>query len=139
MTASDVLAIVAATLVAVLGGALIAALYALVGTRRQLRAAVVPLQDQTQAPLDDAYDTLRDATHEVDRIDRIVGSAEKINGAVDGAQRLAYRTFANPVVKAMAFGSGVSRAAQRIREGEPPAPTPARTRAARTRRRPKAS
>ena len=47
-----------------------------------------------------------EATNEVDRIDRLVGSAERINDAVDGAQRMAYKTLASPVVKAMAFGTG---------------------------------
>ena len=43
-----------------------------------------------------------------------------IDDAVDGAQRMAYKRSPQPVVKAMAFGTGVSRAAHRLREGEPP-------------------
>ena len=127
MDAVDVLAVVAATVVAILSGVLIATLYSLTRTLQTLRTTVERLRDETVALLDDAHDAVRDATTEVDRIDRLVGSAEKINDAVDGAQRMAYKTLASPVVKAMAFGSGVSRAAQRIREGEPPAPTPARS------------
>ena len=46
-------------------------------------------------------------------------SAERVSDAVDGAQRIAARRSRSPVVKAMAFGTGVSRAAQRLREGEP--------------------
>jgi hypothetical protein len=134
MQTSDVIAIVVATLVAILTGALVAALYTLVGTLRRLRATVVNLQEETLALLDDAHDAVRAAATEVDRIDRLVGSAERINDAVDGAQRIAYRTLASPVVKAMAFGSGVSRAAQRLRDGESPAPAPARTRGKRKRR-----
>ncbi len=127
MDTGDVLAVVAATVVAILAGVLIAALYSLARTLRTLRTTVEHLRDETIALLDDAHDAVREATTEVDRIDRLVGSAEKINDAVDGAQRMAYKTLASPVVKAMAFGSGVSRAAQRIREGEPPAPAPARS------------
>ena len=48
---------------------------------------------------------------------------------------LDYKTLASPVVKAMAFGTGVSRAAHRLREGEPPAPTPTRSAKARRRKR----
>jgi hypothetical protein len=57
---------------------------------------------------------------------------------VTSAQRLdeAKRAIATPVVKAMAFGTGVSRAAQRLREGESPRPAPA---ARSTRRRRSAS
>jgi uncharacterized protein YoxC len=127
MDTSDVLAVIAATVVAILAGVLIATLYSLTRTLQTLRTTVEHLREETIALLDDAHDAVREATTEVDRIDRLVGSAEKINDAVDGAQRMAYKTLASPVVKAMAFGSGVSRAAQRIREGEPPAPTPARS------------
>ena len=127
MDTGDVLAVIAATVVAILAGVLIATLYSLTRTLQTLRTTVEHLREETVALLDDAHDAVREATTEVDRIDRLVGSAEKINDAVDGAQRMAYKTLASPVVKAMAFGSGVSRAAQRIREGEPPAPTPARS------------
>jgi hypothetical protein len=125
METGDVLAIVAATVAAILCGVLIAVLYVLAGTLRELRTTVHSLRDETVALLDDAHDAVVGATREVDRIDRLVGSAERINGAVDGAQRMAYKTLASPVVKAMAFGTGVSRAAQRIRAGEGDAVTPA--------------
>jgi hypothetical protein len=62
-----------------------------------------------------------------------VMSAERISGAVDGASRLAARTLRSPVVKAMAFGTGVSRATQRLREGETPVPSPRRRRGRRSR------
>jgi uncharacterized protein YoxC len=127
METSDVIAIVVVTLVAILTGALLAALYALVRTLAALRTTVDSLREETLALLDDAHDAVRDAAIEVDRIDRLVGSAEKINDAVDGAQRIAYKTLASPVVKAMAFGSGVSRAAHRLREGESPTPAPTRS------------
>ncbi len=129
METGDVLAIVAATVVAILCGVLIAVLYALAGTLRELRTTVHTLREETVALLDDAHDAVVGATREVDRIDRLVGSAERINGAVDGAQRMAYKTLASPVVKAMAFGTGVSRAAQRIRagEGDTVAPAPGRS------------
>jgi hypothetical protein len=84
--------------------------------------------------LDDAYAAVRDATYEVERVDRLVTSAEKLNGAVDGAQRIAYKTLASPVVKAMALGSGVSRAAQALRDPVPPPKAEARARARRKKR-----
>jgi hypothetical protein len=126
METSDVLAIVGATVVAILSGALVAALFVLVRTLRALRATVTTLQHETIAMLDDAHVAIRGAATEIDRIDRLVSSAEKINDAVDGAQRLAYKTLTSPVVKAMAFGTGVSRAAHRLREGEAPATVPER-------------
>ena len=93
MDTSDVLAVVAATVVAILAGVLIATLYSLTRTLQTLRTTVERLREETVALLDDAHDAIRDATTEVDRIDRLVGSAEKINDAVDGAQRMAYKTL----------------------------------------------
>jgi hypothetical protein len=127
METTDVIAIVLATVVAILTGVLVVALALTVRTLRSLQLTVKRLERDTIELLDDAHDAVRDAASEVDRIDRLVGSAERINDAVDGAQRMAYKTLASPVVKAMAFGTGVSRAARRLREGEPPAPTSART------------
>ena len=89
-------------------------------TLRELRTTVALLREDAIALLDDAYAAVRDATYEVERVDRLVTSAEKLNGAVDGAQRIAYKTLASPVVKAMALGSGVSRAAQALRDPVPP-------------------
>ena len=56
----------------------------------------------------------------------------------DGASRLAARTFRSPVVKAMAFGTGVSRAAQRLREGEPAVPAQRKRKSRRRARRERA-
>jgi hypothetical protein len=135
MDTTEVIAIIVATFAAILSGALLVALGFCVQTLRTLRSTVDSLRHETLALLDDAHDAVRQATSEVDRIDRLVGSAERINDAVDGAQRMAYKTLASPVVKAMAFGTGVSRAAHRLREGEPPAPTPSRSTKTRRRKR----
>ncbi|MGQ0825750.1 MAG: hypothetical protein ACT4OX_12135 [Actinomycetota bacterium] len=128
MSTSDVLAVVGMTVVAVLAGALVATLIALTRTLRALRTSVDRLCDETMTLLDDAYEAVRGAAIEVDRVERLVTSAEKISDAVDGASRVAYRTLASPAVKAMAFGTGVSRAAKRLREGEHPVPARARSR-----------
>ena len=45
----------------------------------------------------------------------------QIEGRVDAASRLAYRTIQSPVVKAMALGAGVQRTAQRLVGKEPEA------------------
>ena len=129
MSAGDVLAIVAATVVTMLVAVLAASLSRSTRTLRDLRATVDALQDEALALLDDARTPCGDAAVEVDRVERLVTSAERIDGAVDSASRLAARRC-DPVVKAMAFGTGVSRAAQRLRKGETPAP-PTRRRGAR--------
>jgi hypothetical protein len=126
MEATDVIAIVGATVVALLAGALVVVLVSLARTMREMRAVVGALRDETVELLDAAYDAVHEAAKEVDRDDRLVVTAERIDGVVDSA----YRKFSAPMVKAMAFGTGVSRAANRMREGEPPSARRRRRRSA---------
>ena len=133
MSAGDVLAVVAATVMTMLVAVLAVTLVALTRTLRDMRATATALYDEALPLLEAARDSVSDAAFEIDRVERLVSSAEKLNGAVDGASRLAARTLRSPVVKAMAFGTGVSRAAQKLREGETPVP-PARRRGRRARR-----
>lgn len=118
MRASDVVAIIAAVSSAVLVGALTVVLHTLVGTLRDLRAATTLFIEEAVPLVDEMRGAVRDAGREVDRVERLVTAAGGVTEAVDSAQRLAYRTLASPVVKAMAFGAGVSRGARRLREGE---------------------
>jgi hypothetical protein len=134
MSAGDVLAVVAATVVTILIAVLAATLVALARTLRDLRATADALYDEALPLLDAARDSVREAAIEIDRVERLVTSAERLNGAVDGASRLAARGLRSPVVKTMAFGTGVSRAVQRLRIGEP-SPLPRKRRAKRRARR----
>jgi hypothetical protein len=112
MSTVDALAIVAATIVTILVAVLATVLVFLARTLRELRAALVILEEDALALLDDARVSVRNAATEIDRVERLVTSAERLDEAK--------RAIATPVVKAMAFGTGVSRAAQRLREGESP-------------------
>jgi len=114
MSTSDVLAVVAATVVTILVVALAAVLVALTRTLRDLRATLNVLEHDAIEMLGDARASVEDATVEIDRVERLVTSAQRLGDAK--------RAIATPVVKAMAFGTGVSRAAQRLREGEAPPP-----------------
>jgi hypothetical protein len=118
MTTSDVLAVVAATVVTMLVAVLAAVLVALARTLRDLRRTIADFEAEAVPLLDDARRALHDTATEIDRVERIVTNAERLSDAVDGASKLAARAIASPVVKAMAFGTGVSRAAQRLRDGE---------------------
>jgi hypothetical protein len=117
MTTSDVLAVATAVIVAGFVGAIVVALLALIRTLRVLRTTIDDLHAQTVPLLRELREVTHEAAFEVDRVDRLVTSAERLEDAVDGASRMAYRTFANPVVKAMAIGTGVSRGARRLRQG----------------------
>jgi len=120
MGASDVVAVVAAVSVAVLVGALATLLATLGRTLRELRVAAEEFADAAVPLLAELREVVCDTVSEVDRVARLVRAAEGVTDAVDSAQRLAYRTLASPVVKAMAFGAGVSRGARRLREGDGP-------------------
>jgi hypothetical protein len=50
----------------------------------------------------------------MERVGDVLGSAEAVSATVDSASRLAYRAFANPVVKTVAFGSGLRGALRRL-------------------------
>lgn len=122
MSTGDVLAVIAATVVTVLVAVLATVLVLLARTLRELRAAVQVLEEDALALLDDARVSIHEAATEIDRVERLVTSAERLDEAK--------RAIATPVVKAMAFGTGVTRAAQRLRDGEPPRPAPRRRRSA---------
>jgi len=122
MSTSEVLAVVAATVVTMLVVVLAVVLVLLARVLRELRATVDVLRDDAIALLDETSDAVHDAAAEIERVERLVSSAERLDEAK--------RAIATPVVKAMAFGSGVSKAAQRLREGEPPRRARARRRRA---------
>ena len=119
MSTSDVVAVIAATVVTIVVVALATVLAMYARSLRELRNTIDTLRTDALELLDETSDAVRAAGKEIDRVERLVTSAERLDEAK--------RAIATPVVKAMAFGSGVSRAAQRIRVGEP-APTPARRR-----------
>jgi hypothetical protein len=112
MSTSDVVAVVAATVLTMLAAVLATLLVLLARVLRDLRSTVDILREDAFALLDETDDAVRNAAGEIDRVERLVSSAERLDEAK--------RAIASPVVKAMAFGTGVSRAAQRLRDGEPP-------------------
>ena len=85
-----------------------------------LRRAAADFRAEAEPALAELQQAVRSADFELDRIDAIVSGAERVSGRVDAASDLAYRTFTNPVVKALAVGTGTKRAVQRLK-GDPPA------------------
>ena len=101
--------IVAVVAIVVALGRLLASVRALRRSLDELNAQVVPL-------VDDLRVALEEANEELDRIDRLVGSAESISATVDATSKLAYRALSAPVIKTVAVTSGASRAARRMRK-----------------------
>ncbi len=130
MTASDVVVVVLAVLVAVGTGATVAVLMSLRATLVELRVSLESLQQDTIPIIDELRDAVATTTGHVERVDRLISGAEMVEAHVDAASRLAYRTISSPVVKTVAFGSGVKKATRRLRgqRDEPAATTPRRRR-----------
>ena len=59
------------------------------------------------------------ARADLERFDRVLGSAEAISDAVDGSGRLARRAFSAPMIKAAGLATGTSRTVRRLRRKEP--------------------
>lgn len=112
------LAATGVVLLAVLLGGLLFALLSVVTTVRQLRTTVERLQAETLAITAAMQDALRDAEHEVDRVDALLTAAEGVGGRIDGASRLVTKTVTNPVVKVLAIGTGTKQAVRRMRTGD---------------------
>jgi len=81
------------------------------------------------------------AATEMEWIDAVLESTESVHSTVDSASRLAYRAFANPVVKVLAIRAGAAGGVRRLRArpaatGRAPVPSGRRHGPAATGRRP---
>jgi len=115
MNARDWAAVAIAAMAAIVAGGLLVALSTLMRTMAALQSTVDELRRETLPLMHDVQGTVQQANTDLARVDTLLERAESISGTVDSASRLAYLTFSNPVVKALAFGAGTSRAWRRFR------------------------
>jgi len=115
VSATDLAAVIVAGCSVVAVVLLAVAMIALVRTLRAMRDVAHQLRTETVPVLDDLRETVDVANLEIERLDRLVTTAESVTGTVDSASRLAYVAMANPVIKGVAFASGTARAARRLR------------------------
>ncbi len=106
---------------------------ALLRPLRSLQAVVDDLNREAVPLLADLQGDARKASAGLDRVGDLVGAAESVTRRVDGASKLAYVTFSNPVVKVLAVGHGVSRVGRRLRGRPEPGRRPAGEQGARSR------
>jgi len=110
------LAVVVVTVLCALGFAgLVVTLVFVLRALRELRSAVDELTARTGPLLVDLRDSVQEARCDLDRFDRVLGSAEAISQAVEGTSRIAQAALTPPVIKTVAFASGTRRAARRLR------------------------
>jgi hypothetical protein len=125
MSASD-LAILVAVLLCVMGfTALVIVLFRLLQSLREVRHELAVWRERTEPLLAemrestlDARDAVEDARRDLDRFDRVLGSAEAISGAMAGSSRVARTALSAPVIKVAAIATGTSRAARRLTRRE---------------------
>ena len=116
MSAGD-LAIVLASVLCTLGFAgLIVVLVFVIRSLGELRHAIDELNLQTMPLLDELRASVEAARDDLERFDRVLGSAEAISTSVEGASRVAKAALSVPVIKTVALASGTRRAARRLRK-----------------------
>jgi Sec-independent protein translocase protein TatA len=77
-----------------------------------LRAETTPLIRELHETTDEARATVNEARADLERFDRVLGSAEAIGDAVGGT--VARTSFSSPVIKAAGFARGTSRTIARL-------------------------
>lgn len=125
MTAGELAVVLAAVLCCIGFAALIVVLMRVLDTLKALRGEVESLRNETRPLLAElssstaeARATMAEARHDLDRFDRVLGSAEAISGAVAGGSRMARAALSAPVIKTVAIGTGTRRAVRRLRRKE---------------------
>ena len=126
MSAGELVLVVAAVLCSLGFAALVVVLLrvhdALGEVRRELddlRAETTPLIRELHETTDEARATVNEARADLERFDRVLGSAEAIGDAVGNT--VARTSFSSPVIKAAGFARGTSRTIARLR-GAPRTP-----------------
>lgn len=124
MTAGELFLVVAGVLGALALVALAVALVRVTDALRALREDVVAARTETAAIVEDLRRTteetqavIDEARHDLERFDRLLGSAEAISGVVGRSSRVARTTLSAPMIKAAGLATGTSRAVRRLRRG----------------------
>lgn len=113
------LAIVLGTVLCSIGfAALVVVLVRVLDALRALQSEVDNLRAETRPLLAELRSSVDEARHDLERFDRVLGSAEAISSNVQGASRVARAAFSTPVIKTVALASGTSRAARLLRRRE---------------------
>ncbi|MEO6122108.1 MAG: hypothetical protein ABIR32_00255 [Ilumatobacteraceae bacterium] len=122
MSAGELAMVLATVLCSIGFAALIVVLLRVLDTLRSLRAEVESLRNETrplltelQSSSDQARAAMREARVDLERFDRVLGSAEAISGAVSGGSRVARAALSAPVIKAAGIATGTQRTFRRLR------------------------
>jgi len=114
MSAADITVLVAAVacVLAVIG--LLVAVRSLRREVTRLHALADELKRQTVPLVADAHRVVGQAATEMERVGAVLDTTESVHATVDSASKLAYRAFANPVVKVLAVRAGAASGMRRL-------------------------
>ncbi len=125
MSATEFALLLGVLLCVVAFAALVVVLYRVLQTLKELRRELRVWSERTELLLADmkestldARDAVEDARRDLDRFDRVLGSAEAISGAVSGTGRVTRTALSAPVIKTAAIATGTSRAVRRLSRRE---------------------
>jgi hypothetical protein len=124
MTTGEVLLVAAIVLLAIGFALLIVVLLRVLDVTNHLRNEVTDLRGETRMLIDDlrvstdeARESVDEARHDLERFDRVLGSAEAIGDAVGST--VARGAFSSPSIKAAGLARGASRTVARLRRKSP--------------------
>ncbi len=120
MSAGQIAVLVASILCFVAVAGLLVALRSLQRQVRALRRVAEDLRRQTVPLVADAQRVVDQAATEMERVGAVLDSTESVHATVDSASKLAYRAFANPVVKVLAVRAGAASGIRRLAGGPEP-------------------
>lgn len=122
MSAGDLAVVLAALLCAIGFAALIVVLVRVLDALGALRREVDALRSETRPLLAElresaleARSTMDVARSDLERFDRVLGSAEAISDAMEGSSRVARTAFSAPIIKIAGLATGTTRAVRRLR------------------------
>lgn len=115
MTAGQLALVVATVLCAIGFAGLCVALVRVLDALRAVQGELAALRAETRPLLADLRVSVDEARTDLDRFDRVLGSAEAISANVEGASLVARTALSAPLIKTVALASGTRRAARRLR------------------------
>ncbi len=81
---------------------------------RELRETIFRLNSESMPMIKNANILTQQAASELERVGDVIEATEAVSATVDSASRFAYRMFANPIVKTVAFATGFRKASNRL-------------------------
>ena len=123
MTAGELILVCVAVLGTIAFAALAVTLVRVRDTLNELRREVAGVRAETgpllvdlRRSVDMARDAAGTAQADVERFDRVLGSAEAISEAVERGSRVTRTALSVPMIKAAGLATGTSRAVKRLRK-----------------------